>query len=424
MRPADLVRGAVGEVRAHPARSALTCVSLSVGVAAAFYTLGRIAEMEAHFERVTLLSGPGRIVVEAKQDAKTKGLSRGLTLGDAEALRARLPEAHMVYPRAVRWNIPLRHGAYKADGLTVLGTTEQWRLRDWVYRTRGRFLSSRDVREAARVVVLVEAGGWVKKPFWAKWFPETDLEKLLKRRDLLGAWVLLDGRPFRVVGILKEPPRDKDRRWFRVWSRGGLAVVPSTALGLYLPRGARAPDAVDEIHVDTGDAAAAPAALAEIKRLLKARHRGEDDFTARDFREIMAGALASTRKFLASIAVIGLIAVLAGGIGILNVTIATVYSRVREIGVRRALGATQGDIVAQFVGEAALLGLVSGVLGVLIGLAAMFWLAPEREELLAALSPAHAAACVLVAAAVGVVFSAAPAWRASRLDPVEALRYE
>lgn len=421
MRASDLVRGAFVEIRAHKVRSALTCLSLSIGVAAALYTLSQVAAVGREYRDVMRLSGPGRLEIEAKSGYVSRGLSQGLTFADARALRRLFPGLYMVSPLA-RGGADFRDGAFRTRQISISGVTPEWSRRDWVYRLRGRFLNARDVDEAARVCVLVIPGGWIKKPWWARDQKPDPFEDYAARRDLLGRWVELGGRPFRVVGVLQEPPRELDPRWFS--NDGRSVLVPlSTYQAVLAQEDGTAADHVAEIIVDTGDEATIQLYSRRIAAALEDRHRGEKDYEIKDFREIMSGALQEIKSFIASIGTIGLVAILAGGIGILNVTLATVFSRVREIGVRRALGATRRDIVWQFVAEALVLGAIAGVVGSAGGAAGVLLLSPSVETQ-RAFSPLLALATSVIAVGVAFAFSVVPAWQASRLDPLEALRYE
>ncbi len=423
MKPLDLLHAAGIEIRAHAVRSALTCVSLSIGIAAALYTISQLASTHKRYVDARMLAGPGRLEIWRKQNPNSKGLSKGLTVGDTVALRELFPGLYMVSP-ITEWATP----SFSADGFQVktvyaIGVTSEWRKRDWVYRLRGRFLSPRDEAEAARVCVITIPGGWIKRPYWAKETYVDPYETYVKNHDLLGKWISLNERPFRVVGVLQSPPRDKDPRWFH-WGYASAIYMPiSTYERVLRTNGDPQAGRVNPIVVDTGDEATASFYARRIENALSVRHRGENDFEVKDYRVMMEGALKNIKNFMRSVAVIGIVAILAGGIGILNVTLATVFSRVREIGVRRALGATRGDIVAQFVIEALVLGALAGVIGTALGTGAVIYLSPS-EAMADAFSPLHALASTALAVATSFVFSVAPAWQASKMDPVESLRYE
>jgi putative ABC transport system permease protein len=130
------------------------------------------------------------------------------------------------------------------------------------------------------------------------------------------------------------------------------------------------------------------------------------------------------RRKAATILSLGVIAILAGGVGIMNVTLATVFSRIREIGVRRSVGATQLDILLQFVTEAMLLGALGGVIGIVMGLGCLLFIAEEGLDKLERLAWWHVLATMLISMGTSFLFSLYPAYTASRLDPIEALRYE
>lgn len=426
MNAATTILSATVEIRAHKLRSALTCFSLSVGVAAILYTFSQIATMHKRLNTALELAGPGRLTITRRSDHISKGLSPGLTSEDADAIRATFPSLYMVYPTIWRWSTRVRLGDFHSKEVVVLGTTPEWQRRDWVYRLEGRFLNDEDVRVAARVCVLIQPGGWVKRPYWARWFPDEDLEQLLKRKPLIGKRLLIEDHLFTVVGVLHEPPRDQDPRWFRNWyhARGGTAIVPITSYQRYLYSSNQQTigTQADQIDVDVGDEASYGIYIRRIQGLLDTRHR-EDDFEVHDYRERIQGAMKRNRENALAVLVIGVVAILAGGIGIMNVTLATTFARIREIGIRRSLGATRADIVLQFVTEAMILGFAGGVCGLLPGLAAARWLAPDTEQLVMP-GTGHLALALAVAVGTAIAFSFLPAWTASRFDPVEALRYE
>ncbi|MBI4346419.1 MAG: ABC transporter permease [Elusimicrobia bacterium] len=413
------------ELRAHKARSILSCLSITVGVAAMVYTFSQIEGMFTRRTKMMELMGPGRLEIEQEEGYKSRGLSRGLTVQDAERIRQMWPELYMVFPMARRWGAKLAFGDFRTDNILIEATTPEWRKRGWVFSLRGRFLNEHDLKTAARVCVVVEPGGWIKKSWWAKRDKDEPFEAFVKRHDLLGKQLRIEEHLFTVVGVLREPPKDKDPRWQR-YGGGGTVMVPISTYRYFLATppdwGGRA-DGVEEIAVDTGDASTAGVYMRRIEGLLKNLHRDEPDFKIRDYREIIQGWLNKMKKMAMAIMVIGIVAVLAGGIGIMNVTLATVFSRVREIGIRRALGATRGDILGQFIVEAVLLGLTGGLAGSALGAAAVTKLAPQADRM-AEISSWHVGAALAIAATASFLFALWPAWQASRLDPIEALRYE
>ena len=425
MNLGEAARAAAREIRIHKLRSLLSFSAISVGAASLLYTLAQTRGMQQAVQRNLELMGPGALSIEHKRNYVGRGLSKGLTVDDAQALRARMPELFMVSPTAGNWGPDLAYEGKRVESASVLGVTPEWRRRNWVYTRRGRFFSERDQREAARVCVIVEPGGWVKKPFWLSYWgiQESDFDKLVSRRDLLGRRLRIGGHEFVVVGALKLPPKDKDPRWDS-WNNPSI-LLPLASYSRFLgsSRG-NAPGAVDEIAVDTGDEKTLGPARRRIETILKQRHRGEEDFEVKNQRQELEDSIREENKYVLVALILGVVALISGGIGILNVTLAAVYSRVREIGIRRALGAERADVLALFVAEAALLGLAGGVAGVLLGVVGIEKLAKAADRDVVDMTWYHAVAMVALSSAVAAAFSAYPAWLASRLDPVEALREE
>lgn len=404
----------------------MTCLSLSIGIAAVLFTFSQVDGLKKRFRQAIELSGPGRIEIKEKRGYASRGLSSGLTWEDAQAIREHWPEFYMVHPMKRRWGARFSFESYRFDDIVIWATTEEWAKRNWVYTMEGRFFNASDIAGAARVCVLIQPGGWIVKPFWAKYFPEMRIEKMLNRRSLVGRQVLIEDHLFTVAGILREPPRDKDPRWGHSGYGGsGNILVPITTYQRYLIPGheKKGHNRIQEIAVETGSAETIATALRRIEGLLKTRHRGEKDYEIKDYRQLVEGRMKRLRERAATIMVIGIVAVLASGIGIMNVTLATIYSRIREIGIRRALGATRLDIISQFVSEAMSLGLLASAAGTGLGILAVKHLSPDPDWA-APLTLIHFGWALLIALGTGFLFSLYPAYQASRYDPVEALRYE
>jgi putative ABC transport system permease protein len=418
----EAARAGSREIATNKVRSVLSFSAIAVGVGSLLYTLAQTRGMKQELKKTMDLMGPGRITVEGKRDYVSKGLSRGLTADDAEAIAAELPGLYMIYPKA-DGGARLRYGRDGVD-VGIQGVTPDWRKRDWVFTLRGRFLNRRDVEQGARVCVLRAPGGWLKKPFWAMyWSWENPFDAFMARHEPLGRQVLLGEHVFTVVGVLQSPPRDRDPRWFS-WEDPDV-LVPVTAYHRYLAgEGSEAPRRVREIKLDTGDEKTVASVKTRIAALLKRRHRGEEDFEVKDMREEIEQEMSQSGKYTMAAMVLGGVAIFAGGIGIMNVTLATIFSRIKEIGVRRALGASRSDILAQFVVEAALLGAAGGIAGIGLGLSGIWYLKNNTDRELASMAWQHAVLAVGAAGLVSAAFALLPAYQAAKLDPVEALRSE
>jgi putative ABC transport system permease protein len=291
---------------------------------------------------------------------------------------------------------------------------------------RGRFINQYDVDTRARVCDIIIAGGWIKKPKWLKFYDYKDrFEEYVKHEDMLGRTIRLSNSLYTVVGVLYEPPMEKNPRSFlQVESWSPNILVPITTAQRFLS-GYGSSTGIDQINLDTGREDTINVYKERVKKFLAARHGGRLNFLEiKDYRDIIKDKLADKQRDMYTVLIIGAIAILAGGIGIMNVTLATIYSRIKEIGIRRAIGATRGDIMAQFVIEAMLLGFLGGLAGIMVGMGGIEYLASKGNEDMVMLQWWMPFVSVIAAVLTGFLASLYPAYQASRLDPVESLRYE
>jgi putative ABC transport system permease protein len=268
----------------------------------------------------------------------------------------------------------------------------------------GRFIAALDLRDQKRVVVLGATVARALFPFG----------------DTRGERVAIGGDWFQVIGLLEERATRRARPGpIRTRDVNRCVFVPWPALD----RGTDSrPDGVDELVVRVGEPGEVVAA-AEVVRALLARATGDSALEVVVPREILRQRERTQRIFNAVTGAVAAISLLVGGIGIMNIMLASVAERTREVGVRRALGATRKDIAAQFLVESSLLTSIGGVLGAILGVVGAV-LIQRLADWPTALKPLMLLVALLMAVLVGVGFGLYPAWRAAHLQPMEALRRE
>ncbi|OIO09863.1 MAG: hypothetical protein AUJ52_05695 [Elusimicrobia bacterium CG1_02_63_36] len=430
----ESVRTGAQEIWSHKTRSVLSLAAIAFGVAAILYTFAQINQMVSRREQALALKGPGLLLVDKEWQRggdESPGLSKGLTSADADVIRRAMPGLFMVSP-TLQSSAEIQYGGFKTN-VRIRGITADWSKREWVYTVRGRFFNSHDYDSADRICVLNEPGGWIEKPEWMKaarkfWgWDKNPYDEWVKRVELIGRKIRLNDQIFTVVGVLRNPPQDKDPR---SWGRRDTAdvYVPLSTAQRYFNDEMRAgefvPDAVNGISIDTGSEDTVATVMQRVQNLLSVRHRGEKDFRVANFNEQIQHWINQQREYAIQILAVGVVAILAGGVGIMNVTLATIFSRIKEIGIRRAVGATRFDILGQFVTEAMLLGAIGGVIGIAMALGGIKQLSTDATRQLEALLWWHYAATLAISVFTGFAFSLFPAYQASKLDPVEALRHE
>jgi putative ABC transport system permease protein len=230
----------------------------------------------------------------------------------------------------------------------------------------------------------------------------------------VGRVIKLTGLPFTVIGTFRE----------RVETFGQTEIEDNTLLIPYsVSRYFMEVPTLKLAYFSMADASMVPAATTEIKRVLQSRHRPESVYNVQNLTAVLAMMDRIATGLTWVLLLVSMVTLIVSGIGIMNIMLATVTSRIREIGLRKAVGATNREIRYQFLAEAVLISLIGGVAGIVIGYALPYsvrFLTDYRIPI----SGLSAIIAIVVSSIVGIIFGTVPAARASQLDPVESLRYE
>ena len=406
----DTLRTATEAVRTHRLRSALTMLGILIGITAVVLTVGIGEGARQDVQDQIDQLGTNVLVVSPGSTTSTTGLRGGfgsastLTQQDAAALRdkAVAPDVQALAPVSST-SAELVVGSTNWT-TTLTGTTPSWSVVRSRAVTAGRFLTAADVRDANPVVVLG---------------PDT-AQQLFGAASPIGQSVADNGVRLEVIGVL-QPLSSSEQT-----SNNDLAIVPSSTYAQKLVGGVNR-NSVSSIVVKATSANTLSAAYQETDALLLNTHRiataANADFNIATQQSILAASTSVNDTLTVMLAGIAVIALLVGGIGVMNIMLVSVTERYREIGVRKAIGARPGLIRRQFLLEASVLGLAGGVLGVAIGLLGAV-LIPEFSSSQVVVSVPAALGAIVVAVGIGVVFGVYPASRAARLAPIDALRSE
>ncbi len=394
-------------------RAGLTVLGLVIGIAAVstMVSLGQSASalVQSQFEQI----GTNVIVVipgSQQRDGIAQGAKMTLTTLDAEAIAAECPSVLATTP-LVLFAGQVIYGNSNFNPREMYGVGADYlTVRNWPLRS-GSFFSPRDQSASAKVCII----------------GQTLVARLFQTSNPLGQTIRIKNIPFKVIGVL-EP---KGANLFGQ-DQDNVILMPSTSVRKRL-HGSDFDD-VNSILVSARSLALAPEARHEIIQLLAERHRIQPgdrlDFTVQDTAEIarVFGTITGTLTLMLS-AIAG-ISLLVGGVGIMNIMLVSVTERTREIGIRMAVGARSGDILRQFLVEAVLLSMIGGLIGFFLGIGAstgatmLINSVTTGSRWPVVISLEAGAIAFVFSAAVGVFFGYYPARRASRLDPIEALRYE
>ena len=395
-----LVRLALRSLLVHKLRSALSILGVVFGVGAvtAVSAVGEGARREAVAQIGSL--GIDSITLRGRPSTETPG--GGLRMQDADALQAVVP--HLVATAPVREaTLSLQSGSTWTEA-PVVGTTPGYRAAARLTLSSGRFLADLDVEDHKRVAVLGASLA----------------TRLFPLGDPLGSRIQVGGDWFEVVGVLEGRGSPKGRGGpirTRDVNRTVFVPLPTLDRGGDMRR-----DSIEEVVLRVDDAVNVTAA-AEVARRVVQRTTGAAAFEVVVPREILRQKERTQRIFNVVTGAIAAISLLVGGIGIMNIMLASVAERTREVGVRRAVGASRRDIAVQFLVESSLLTVAGGVLGALLGVAGSAAI-QSLAGWPTALSPGMLLVAVAVALTVGIGFGFYPAWQAAHLEPMEALRTE
>jgi putative ABC transport system permease protein len=230
----------------------------------------------------------------------------------------------------------------------------------------------------------------------------------------VGKVIKLNGLPFTIIGTFRE----------RVNTFGQSEVTDNTMTIPYtVARYFSDTPTVKQIYFSVADSSMVSSATDQIKRVIQSRHRAESVYNITNLTELVAVAEKTANALTVVLLAVATIVLLVSGIGIMNIMLATVSARIREIGIRKALGATNREIRFQFLSEAVLISVGGGLIGVVIGLAIPYSVRFLTEYRIP-ISGLSAIVAIVVSSLVGILFGTVPATRASKLDPVESLRYE
>ena len=404
----ETLRTAVDAVRSHRLRSMLTMLGIVIGISSVVLTFGLGLGAQQQVRKQIDALGSNLLIVSPGSSTNSSGVRGGfgsastLTLADAQAIAdpAVAPDVARVAP-ASSTTTSLTAGTTNWT-TKVVGTTPTWK--DVRSRTlaSGRFFPAAEATAGANVVVLG---------------PDTASE-LFSIGNPVGRTVTVNGTALTVIGVLAQSGATSSDS-----SEDDLAVVP-------LPTAQRlsgsTSTSVSAVYVEARSADVLTAAYQEVDAALLTGHdvtTAEPDFSIATQDALLDTANSTNRTMTILLAGIAAISLLVGGIGVMNIMLVSVTERVREIGLRKALGATPPAIRRQFLLEASLLGVAGGVVGALIGVVGAVVLPSVIDQPVAVSAPAIGLA-LLVALGLGVGFGVYPASRAARLTPIDALRSE
>ena len=392
---------AVDSFRANKVRFALTALGMVIGTASLIlvvtigltgkqFILGQIQGIGANWIYAYYEAGGNSTLNTLQSDA--------LTVDDMKAVRTEVPGITASSPMLEMHSRITISGGKERDVL-ILGVSPEYATIRNLIVTQGRFFDTQDSQARDKVAMVT---------------PTLATKLYGSPSAAVGQTLDIEKLAFTIVGVFKE----------RVDTYGQSEVAEDTILIPYtVGRYFTETDAVKQIMFSMSDASMVPMATQEIKQVLQSRHRPESVYHVENLTQILTVANQVANALTLVLLMVATVTLVVSGVGIMNIMLANVRARIREIGIRKAVGATRREIKLQFLTEAILISLAGGAVGIVIGLAV-----PISVRLFSdyhiPISGLSVLIAVLVASLVGVIFGTLPATRAAQMDPVEALHYE
>jgi putative ABC transport system permease protein len=396
----EILRFAFETFCSNKVRFALTALGMVIGTASLIlvttisltgkqYLLNQIQAIGSNWVYAEYRSGSQRIDNTAADP---------LTMDDLTAVRAEVPGIAAASPVIdLSDRVPVGNG--KERDIHILGVSPEYsNVRNLVI-VSGRFFDLQDLQAHNKVTVLVDKLG---------------TELYGSPSEAIGKVLKVSGLPFTIIGTFRE----------RVDTFGQSEVTDNTmAMPYTVARYFSDTPTVKQLFFSMADASMVMPATEQIKQVLQSRHRSESVYSVDNLTQLVSLADKVANMLTLMLLLISMVVLLVSGIGIMNIMLATVSARIREIGIRKALGATNREIRFQFLSEAVVISVGGGLIGVIIGLA-IPWSVRFLTEYRLPVSGLSAIVAIVVSSLVGILFGTVPATRAAKMDPVESLRHE
>jgi putative ABC transport system permease protein len=396
----EIVLLAIDSFRLNQIRFALTALGMVIGTASLILvvTIG----LSGRRYVLTSIQNIGTNLIWAEyaglSDASSASTHDYLTVDDMRAVEQQVPGVQAASP-VLNLHQSFTSGAGKDRDVLILGVNPEYADIRRLYLVAGRFFDEEDSLAHSHAALVTE---------------KFALTQFGSPGEAEGRTIAISGVPFIVIGVFRE----------RFDTFGQSEIVDETVLIPYtVARYFTGTDGVNQIYFSMTDSGSVPWARDAILKAIKARHRSESVYDVGDLSEVLSMAGKTATAFSIVLLLFSLVTLSVSGVGIMNIMLATVRSRIREIGIRKALGATFREIQLQFLAEAVLISLTGGVVGTILAmglpLAVAFFTGYRLQ-----VSWLSAVIAILVSCAVGIAFGTLPAVRAAQMDPVQSLKYE